>query len=152
MPLSVRRGVGGEVTGKEKKSVKPKSSLSSGVVNLQRVGKYKLRQARDLRQEMTPSEKKLWELVRRKQILGLKFRRQQVIDGFVADFYCHQAKLVIELDGGIHDIPEQQKRDDHRRNVFALRGLEEIRFKNKDIVENTDEVLRQINEKIKKRL
>lgn len=119
---------------------------------MQRVEKYKLQQARDLRQVMTASEKKLWELVRRKQMLGLKFGRQQVIDGFVADFYCHQAKLVIEVDGGIHDIPEQQKRDDHRRNVFALRGLEEIRFKNEEIMENTVEVLRQINEKIKKRL
>jgi very-short-patch-repair endonuclease len=129
--------------------MKSKTSFSSGVILLQRVDKYKLRQARELRQLMTPPERLLWEQVRRKQILGLKFRRQQVVEGFVVDFFCHQAKLVIEIDGSIHDTPDRKKEDEHRRNVFALRGLEEIRFRNENVMHNIDDVVKQITEKVK---
>jgi very-short-patch-repair endonuclease len=63
-------------------------------------------QARELRQELTPAEKVLWQALRDKQLAGFKFRRQHPIDRFIADFYCAACKLIVELDGGIHD--EQQ--------------------------------------------
>jgi very-short-patch-repair endonuclease len=129
-----------------------KSELSSGVVFLQWVDKHKLNQAKELRKKMTDAEAKLWEKVRRKGILGLKFRRQQIIEGFIADFYCHQAKLVIEVDGDYHNRETQKKEDEHRRNVFAIRGLEEIRFCNNDVINCTDDVIRLIKEKVKLRL
>lgn len=61
--------------------------------------------ARELRKKMTPSEKTLWEYLKNKQLLGLRFRRQHPIDIFIVDFYCHNIKLVIELDSDIHNHP-----------------------------------------------
>lgn len=69
----------------------------------QMVTKEKLERSRELRREMTPAEKHLWHEVRNKK-LGVHFRRQQVIDGFIVDFYCHHAALVVEVDGDIHDL------------------------------------------------
>ncbi len=129
-----------------------KSESSSGVILLQRVDKYKLRQARHLRQKMTEAETKLWEQVRRKQILGLKFRRQQIIEGFIVDFFCHQAKLVVEVDGEVHVSEEQKLIDEHRRNVFALRGLDEMRFWNDEVLNSVDNVVKQIEENVKIRI
>jgi very-short-patch-repair endonuclease len=128
------------------------SKSSSGVVFLQRVDKDKLWQAKNLRQQMTESEIKLWEQVKRKKILGLKFRRQQIIEGFIVDFFCHQAKLVAEVDGGVHLSEEQKQIDEHRRNVFALRGLEEIRFRNEEVLNSIDDVVKKITEKVKNRI
>ena len=80
--------------------------------------------ARKLRREQTPAEEILWALVRGRKLLRLKFRRQQQLGPFIADFYCHEARLVVELDGGIHSEPEQVDRD-RNREVF----LEENRLK-----------------------
>jgi len=117
--------------------------MASGVVKLQFLSDGKLRQARELRARMTPAEVVLWEQLRCKQ-LGVKFRRQQVIAGFIADFYCEAAKLIIEVDGSIHTTPERMKIDALRRDVFAARGLREIRFTNKQVQEETALVLEQI--------
>ena len=70
----------------------------------QRVVKEKLQRARELRREMTPAEKILWQELRGNK-LGVHFRRQQIIAGFIVDFYCHKVGLVIEVDGDIHDLP-----------------------------------------------
>ena len=75
----------------------------------QKVTKAKLERAKELRHEMTPAEKLLWEQVRAKK-LGVRFRRQQVIQGFIVDFYCHKAALVVEVDGDVHDL--QKDKDD----------------------------------------
>jgi very-short-patch-repair endonuclease len=92
----------------------------------QRVTKVKLARARELRREMTPAEKLLWKELRGNK-LGVHFRRQQVIAGFIADFYCHKAGLVIELDGGIH---EEQEEDDARRDkAFTDLGLRVVRIR-----------------------
>jgi very-short-patch-repair endonuclease len=98
---------------------------------------------------MTPAEKMLWEHLRRKNILGVKIRRQQIIEGFIVDFYCESAKLVIEVDGEIHSNPERQVIDVHRRNVFIARGLREIRFANNEILNNIDNVLLEIVQHLK---
>ncbi len=65
--------------------------------------------AKALRQQMTNAEKRVWEMLRGKKILGLKFRSQHPMYFFIADFYCHQLKLVIEIDGGIHQQPENKR-------------------------------------------
>lgn len=115
----------------------------SGVIKLQRLSKGKLKQARALRRGMTSAEKTLWERLRRKQ-LGVKFRRQQIIQGFIADFYCEAARLVIEVDGSVHDTPEQKEIDEQRRMVFENRGLQEIRFSNKQIESDLEDVVDKI--------
>jgi very-short-patch-repair endonuclease len=70
------------------------------------VTKEKLQRARELRREMTPAEKLLWHELRANK-LGVHFRRQKIIAGFIVDFYCHKAALVIEVDGAIHDLQQE---------------------------------------------
>jgi very-short-patch-repair endonuclease len=91
---------------------------------------------------MTPAERTLWARLRRNQLDGLHFRRQQVIDGFIADFYCHAAGLVVELDGPVHD--SQPEYDAERDRIFAGRGLCVLRFRNEAVYASMDEVLRAI--------
>lgn len=85
---------------------------------------------------MTPEEKILWEYLRTNRLKGVHFRRQQVIDGFIVDFYCHQFGLVVEIDGGVHQT--QQKYDAERKRALSQRGLRVLRIKNADIRENLD--------------
>ena len=107
----------------------------------QKVTKEKLRRAKELRREMTPAEKVLWQEVRAKK-LGVRFRRQQVIAGFIVDFYCHQAALVVEVDGDIHDL--QQDEDARREKVLSEMGLLIVRFKNDEVVMELSTVVRII--------
>ncbi len=92
---------------------------------------------------MTPAEKILWQEVRAKK-LGVRFRRQQVIQGFIVDFYCHKAALVVEVDGDIHDL--QQEEDERREKVLTGMGLRIVRFGNDEIVENLSAVVGRIKE------
>ena len=126
--------------------------IPSGIILLQHVDRYKVRQARDLRRTMTPAERLVWQRVRDNRIAGVKFRRQQVIEGFVADFFCHKAKLVVEIDGEIHDTEDRKKEDERRTTVFAGRGLEEIRFRNDEVLSGIDKVIGKITEKVISRL
>ncbi len=77
----------------------------------------KIQFAKDLRKKLTPAEKKLWQILRGGKIGGHKFRRQHVIGQFIADFYCHKSKLVVEADGEIHNLIEN-KRYDNTRNLL----------------------------------
>ncbi len=86
----------------------------------QTVTKEKLQRARELCREMTPAEKILWQELRGNK-LGVHFRRQQVIAGFIVDFYCHKAGLVIEVDGGVYD--EKKEEDAKRDKVLSEMGL-----------------------------
>jgi very-short-patch-repair endonuclease len=97
----------------------------------QKVTKEKLERAKELRREMTPAEKLLWQEVRAKK-LGVRFRRQQIIQGFIVDFYCHKAALVIEVDGDIHDL--QQGEDARREKALSELGLRIVRFRNDEVV------------------
>lgn len=81
---------------------------------------------------------------------GLKFRRQHPIHLFIADFYCHQLQLIIELDGDYHFTKEQILKDQERTAMLNENGLEVIRFKNDEIINNWDLVLSQIKIKIEK--
>jgi very-short-patch-repair endonuclease len=113
----------------------------------QRVAKEKLERARELRLEMTPAEKILWQELRGNK-LGVHFRRQQVIAGFIVDFYCHKADLVIELDGSVHEGDEQKESDTERDKVLSKLELRVLRFRNEDLIKNLSGVLGRIRELI----
>ena len=103
--------------------------------------------AKELRNNLTPSELKLWNYLR-KNINGHKFRRHFFIDMFIADFYCHKAKLVIEIDGGVHNNIEQQEYDLGRTLELKNFGIKVIRFTNKEVNENIQEVICKIIENL----
>ena len=109
----------------------------------QKVTKEKLERAKELRREMTPAEKRLWQQVRAKK-LGVRFRRQQIIAGFIVDFYCHKAPLVVEVDGDIHDL--QQEDDARRGKVLREMGLVLIRFRNDEVMKNLSAVVGRIRQ------
>ncbi|SRR5258706_2007253 len=105
----------------------------------QKVTKEKQQRARELRREMTPAEKILWEELRANK-LGVHFRRQQVIAGFIVDFYCHKSALVVEVDGDIHDL--QQDEDAKREKALRELGLRIVRFRNDEVVRELSPMLR----------
>lgn len=100
--------------------------------------------AKQLRSEMTPAEKILWKELRTNKLNGLHFRRQQIVDGYIADFYCHQHALIVELDGGIHDL--QKEFDADREADLIARGFRVIRFTNQEIFKDLPMVLKKIVE------
>ena len=102
----------------------------------------KKERAAQFRQQMTPAEARLWQYLRAGRLDGLHFRRQQIIDGFIVDFYCHKAALVVELDGPIHE--EQKDYDAARGALFELRGLLVLRFPNECTRTDISLLLRQI--------
>lgn len=108
----------------------------------QKINPAKAQRARELRQNMTPAEKILWQALRTNKLQGFHFRQQQVIDGFIVDFYCHTAGLVVEVDGGIH--LQQVEYDIARERVIAARGLRILRFTNAQVEQNLSEILNQI--------
>ena len=112
------------------------------IVRGQAVSYKKVQRMKELRQNMTGAEAALWEQLRRNHLQGFHFRRQQIIDGYIVDFYCHASAVVVEVDGEIH---EQQVEDDaHRDRVLKERGLRVLRFSNQAVLENLSDVLRQI--------
>ena len=94
----------------------------------------KLSFARRLRQEMTPAERILWKALRRNAVDGFHFRRQQVIDGYVVDFYCDAAKLAIEIDGGVHQ--EQWQHDESRDKAISRCGVRVLRISNEAMLDS----------------
>ena len=94
--------------------------------------------AKELRSNQTPSEEALWRLLRKNGLDGLHFRRQQVIDGFIVDFYCHAVALAVELDGSIHDDPDQSAYDKDRDEKLSQRGIRVLRIRN-DVVDTRPE-------------
>ena len=101
---------------------------------------------RELRQELTQAEKMLWAELRSRKLNGLKFRRQHPIDKFVLDFYCHERKLAVELDGSVHDVKINKDYDEARTAMLRGLGIYTLRFRNDEIVNNMGSVLQKINE------
>ncbi|GFE69827.1 endonuclease domain-containing protein [Chroococcus sp. FPU101] len=112
------------------------------IVTGQHISSIKLQRAKELRSNMTPTEKILWQQLRKNNLNGLHFRRQQIIDGFIVDFYCHAAGLVIEIDGDIHQ--ERVEYDRERDEILSAKGLRILRIKNEEVTENIEDVLKQI--------
>jgi very-short-patch-repair endonuclease len=97
-----------------------------------------------LKHEMTTAEKILWKYLRNRKLNGLKFRRQHPLDIFIADFYCHEKKLIVEVDGGIHDDQEQKEYDGGRSFELTEKGYKILRFDNEEVLFNVENVLQRI--------
>lgn len=100
--------------------------------------------ARELRRKQTSAEALLWELIRNRQLLGFKFRRQHQFGDYVADFYCHEALPVVECDGPVHQPNEQWHHDQNRDAYMIAQGLRVLRFTNERILNDTAKVLDEI--------
>ncbi len=111
---------------------------------------YNKVRAKYLRRKETKAEKILWARLRNRQVDGLKFRRQHPIGYFVPDFYCYEIKLIIELEGKIHDKKEQKEYDKLRKELIDIWGYYIIEFKNEQIYNNIEKVLQTIIEISKK--
>ena len=102
--------------------------------------------ARELRRTQTPTEARLWAVLRDER-QGTHFRRQQVVEGFIVDFYCHDAGLIVEVDGAIH--AQQREADAYRDAVLAGWGFTVLRLSNEDVTDNLPGALARIRQAIK---
>lgn len=100
--------------------------------------------AKQLRNNLTTTENILWEHLSKKKLNNYRFRRQHPIGSFIADFYCHKAKLVIEIDGEYHFDENQNQNDKNRTHELNLLGIKVIRFKNDQVRYRIEEVLLEI--------
>ena len=103
--------------------------------------------AKQLRKEQTEAEGFLWNFLSNNK-LGYRFKRQHPIMYFIADFYCHKLKLIIEVDGGYHNIPKQFEYDKNRDLELTDLGLKVIRFTNEQVIYDTENTITKIKEEI----
>lgn len=101
---------------------------------------------RQLRQQLTPAEAKLWVTLQNSQLAGRKFRRQHSIGKYIVDFYCPSERLIIELDGAAHDHEQAWEHDRAREEFFSAKGLRVLRFENRNVMENLEGVLAMIQQ------
>ncbi len=118
----------------------------SKITRVQSVQTEKLAFAKRLRRDMTAPERILWKVLRRNAIDGFHFRRQQVIAGYVVDFYCDDGKLAIELDGGVHQ--EQWKYDEARDQAISRMGIRVLRISN-DAMLDSEAVIEYIRQALR---
>ena len=116
----------------------------NNIVMGQKVSRELRERSKELRHNMTPAEKILWEKLRHNRLGGFQFRRQQIIDGYIVDFYCHAKALVVEVDGDIHE--QQVEYDNNRDTHLISRGFFVLRFTNEEISQNLTMVLRKISD------
>jgi very-short-patch-repair endonuclease len=112
----------------------------------QKITSEKKQRAKELRRELTPEEALLWHELRTNKLAGWHFRRQQVIDGLIVDFYCHAASLIIEVDGGIHEMQKEQ--DAERDTHLISRGFRILRVTNDEVNNDIQGVLQKILENL----
>ena len=103
-----------------------------------------LEAARSLRKNLTDAEQLLWFCVRRKQLGGFRFRRQHPFEQYVLDFFCYEARLAVELDGGQHNDPNIHSRDRERTAFLNNHGIQVVRFWNNEVFSNLEGVLQTI--------
>ena len=99
---------------------------------------------RNLRNQLTPAEAKLWTYLQRAQLAGRKFRRQHSVGYYILDFYCASEKLAVELDGAVHDSEAAQTYDAERKIFLNAFGVNVLRFENYLVFENPEGVLAEI--------
>lgn len=104
--------------------------------------------SRQLRGKLTDAEKLLWSKIRRKQIKNYQFFRQKPIGSFIVDFYCKEARLVVEIDGGQHYEEENIKADQIRKAFLKSLGLRITRFTNSEVLKNIDGVVTKIYDEL----
>ncbi|MDV7706217.1 endonuclease domain-containing protein [Acinetobacter pittii] len=100
--------------------------------------------AKTMRSNATDAENLMWQLLRAKRFMNLKFRRQHVITPYIVDFYCHEIGLVIELDGGQHGSADGRAYDAERTKFLEALGLRVVRYWNNDVLGRTDVVLEDL--------
>lgn len=110
--------------------------------------KIETEKRRLLRKQQTFAEKIFWMHLRDRQVLGYKFRRQHSVDHFVIDFYCPELKLAVELDGNVHDLPEQKDYDKARQKYLEAFGIKFVRIKNEEFLGNPNKAFDKIEEAI----
>ncbi len=120
---------------------KPTKSLSLGPSPHHVAREGRTQTARDLRRSQTAAEETLWELLRTKKLHGLKFRRQHPLGQFVADFYCPELRLVIELDGGVHK--ETVEQDRARDEAITRHNVRVVRLKNREILNQSEAAIEE---------
>jgi very-short-patch-repair endonuclease len=103
-----------------------------------------LKRADDLRKNMTQAESALWEIIGKKKLIGVTFRRQHPITKFVVDFYCHEVLLVVEVDGGVHNTKDVAEHDEGREHELKKLGLNILRFSNNEVLGYWDKVVKSI--------
>ncbi len=108
------------------------------------------KRAGELRKNMTEAESKLWSLLRKKQVGGKRFRRQHPVKTFIVDFYCHECKLVVEVDGSIHKLEGQKEYDNGRTYELEQLGLKVVRFTNNQVLQQPEKVIELIKKSITK--
>ena len=106
--------------------------------------KYIVQVSKELRQNQTNAEKIIWDKIRGSRLKGYKFRRQYAIGRYIADFYCCEARLVIELDGRIHNQTEIKEYDQIRQNEIEGRNITIIRFSNEEVYKEIESVLTKV--------
>ena len=102
------------------------------------------RQAKSLRRGMTRAETLLWRYLKAHHLDGMQFRRQTPIGAYIADFCCHSARLIVEVDGETHDFQERQQRDAARDRWFMSQGYRVLRFTNEDAFSSLEGVIETI--------
>jgi len=112
---------------------------NKNIITGQHVSAEMFERSKELRRGMTPAEARLWQRLRAGRLEGHHFRRQQVIDRFIVDFYCHRADLVVEVDGGVH--LDQAEYDREREQYLCGRGLKVLRFTNTEVNNNLQAVV-----------
>ena len=103
-----------------------------------------------MRKRPTRAEKELWQYLRGKRMRGFRFRRQQPIDRYIVDFYCRQARIVVEVGGASHDSTEAAEYDEQRTKFLNEQGLAVLRFSNEQVIYETDSVLNTIAEHLRR--
>jgi len=106
------------------------------------------KRAKELRENMTPAENMLWSHLQKGKMMGYRFKSQHPIDKFIVDFYCHRVKIVIEIDGEVHQEEDQVERDQGRTAELEYYGLTVLRFTNQDVIESIGNVLLEIKNKL----
>ncbi|OAQ20684.1 endonuclease domain-containing protein [Thermosulfurimonas dismutans] len=110
---------------------------------------YKLKEkARKLRKEPTPAERKLWQMLRGRRFLSIKFHRQIPIGPYIVDFCAFNPRVVIEIDGDSHYTSEARKADEHRDRYLMNLGFRVFRFTNREVLENLEGVLEYLEKNI----
>lgn len=100
--------------------------------------------ARRLRKSSTDAENILWQKLRRRQLCHAKFRRQHPVGFYIADFYCHEARLVVEVDGPVHNSGHQKEHDENRSAEMDRLGIRVLRFTNEQVINEIDSVIAEI--------
>ena len=133
--------------------IPPRGDEKQNIIDLLRMGYYGNRElvkkARELRNNMTLAEIILWSRLRSKKVDGYKFRRQEPIYDYVVDFYCHELKLIIEVDGEIHTYAETSESDLKRDNILKINGYHIVRLSNREIETDVNAAVYKITSFIK---